>query len=599
MSNFFKILLGSCLGTILALVVLFFVGFSAIVGLAASAGEDGKPSVESNSILTLDVAGAPELTNNQAPDGGFELSLKNETKLGLHDMINVIEHAATDDKIKGIYLNNFVQSGGFTKLRQVRDALIKFQESGKFVVTYAPSLDQSAYYLGSVSDEIYIGPLGAVDFRGFGAEVPFYKKMLDKAGVQFQVFYAGDFKGATEPFRFTELSDSNRLQTRQYLNGMWDLMVADVAAARGVSEEQVRGYANNLTGWRDQAAVDAGIVDGILRRSEVDARLHELVGFDPDEKLRTLTETEYFEAKLGTPDGFGSDQVAVLFAEGGIIDGKAEPGGIGDKNYVKEIDQLAEDDDIKAVVLRVNSGGGSASASENIWYAAEKLKETGKPFVVSMGSVAASGGYYIAAGADSIFAEPSTITGSIGVFMMFPIVEELMSDKIGITFDTVNTARHSNAFSPFRTLGNEERDVLKTRTSMIYETFLDRVAAGRPGLDKEDVRKIASGRVYTGVRAQEIGLVDHLGGLDDAVACAARMAGLDDENIYTNHFPKMKTPIEQFIEKFVGADGFEVNVAEGMAREQLGPEHYEHFRLLRQMSQVEKPQCVLPVVVRF
>ena len=274
---------------------------------------------------------------------------------------------------------------------------------------------QNGYYLASAGDEIYMGPLGVVDFRGLGAEIPFYKNMLDKVGVRFEVFYAGNFKSATEPYRLTEISDSNRLQTREYLSGIWDLMSADVAASRNLSPATVRGLADNLAGWKDQEAVAAGLVDGIYRRGEVDARLHELLGTDADEKIESVDVDDYFSARLEKIEG-GDDQVAVLFAEGTIVDGKAELGSIGDKNYAKEIDKLSEDDDVKAVVLRVNSGGGSASSSENIWYAFEQLKQTGKPFVVSMGSVAASGGYYIAAGADEIFAEPSTITGSIGVF---------------------------------------------------------------------------------------------------------------------------------------------------------------------------------------
>lgn len=597
MRSFLKILFGSCLGSLLALIVIGFIGFSVIVGAAASAGEQ-KPTVESNSILKINVDAAPELTGNKPLDSGFGFEFDTDLPLGIHDMVRAIDEAAEDDDIKGIYLNEMSQAGGITKLRQVREALTRFKASGKFIVTYAPSLQQSAYYLGSVADEVYVGPLGVVDFRGLGAEIPFYKNLLDRAGIKVRVFYAGDFKSATEPFRNTEISDSNRLQTRQYLNGLFDHMVQDIAASRGKSESEVRGWADNLAGWKEEAAVRAGVIDGIMTRSEVNARLRELVGFEDDEDLETIDVNDYFEARLKALKG-GDDEIAVLFAEGGIIDGKSDLGQIGDKKYVKALEELAEDDDVKAVVLRVNSGGGSASSSENIWYAAEKLKETGKPFVVSMGAVAASGGYYIAAGADSIFAEPTTITGSIGVFMIFPQVDELMNKHLGINFDTVNTAAHANGFSPFRPLGQAEEDVLKERTVSIYETFMGRVAQGRDELDMDDVRKIAGGRVYTGVRAQEIGLVDRLGGLDEAIASAATLAGIELDDASIGQYPKIKTPIEQLLEDILGEDAIQNGMAEAAVREQLGDKHYEHFQLLRQMSRVHEPQCVLPVVVNF
>lgn len=597
MSNFFKILFGSCLGTIVGLGVLFFLGISIFAGIAGSAEQ--KPSVSANSILTLDLSVVPELTGNTPLDPGFGLSfdLDMDEVLGLHDIVRTIDKAKEDDDIKGIYLNNMYQAGGFTKLRIIREALTDFRSSGKFVLSYAPAYDQSAYYLASAGDEVYMGPLGAVDFRGFGADIPFYKEMMDKVGVRFEIFYAGDFKSATEPFRRTNMSDENRLQTRQYLNALWEYQIADVAKSRDLSEAKVRSFANELTGWKDQEAVDAGLVDGIKRRSEVDERLHTLVGFEEDQKLNKISIEKYFSAKMKKLRG-GNDEIAVLFAEGNIIDGKAELGSIGDKDLVKEIDKLAQDDDVKAVVLRVNSGGGSASSSENIWYAAEELKETGKPFVVSMGSVAASGGYYIAAGADSIFAEPSTITGSIGVFMMFPIAQELMNDKLGIRFDTVNTAKYSNAFSPYRSLSEGEKAVLKQRTADIYETFLDRVAEGRE-MDKEDVRKIAGGRVYAGERAKEIGLVDRLAGLDEAIASATKLANLSEEEVRVGHYPKIKPPLEQFLEDLLGEDALGSSMGKAVIKEQLGPENYQHFEMLKNITKMRKPQAVLPVVINY
>ncbi|SER39900.1 signal peptide peptidase SppA [Neolewinella agarilytica] len=595
MSNFFKILLGSCLGTAIALIAMFFIGFSAIVGLASS-GEQ-KPKVEANSILTLDLASVPELTGNAPLDGGFGFDFDTDEVVGLHDVVRSIEKAKTDDNIKGIYLSSMTNGVAYTSLRTVRQALEDFRESGKFVVSYAPLYEQRAYYLASAADEVYMGPLGAVDFRGLGAEIPFYKNMLDKVGIKFEIFYAGDFKSATEPYRRTEISDNNRVQTRQYLEGLMKYMLQDIGASRNIDPAQLRTYADEITGWKDQAAVEAGLIDGIKRRTEVDARLHELVGFDMDQKLKTIDLQDYFEARMKKLKGGGSSEVAVLIAEGSIVDGKGDLGAIGDKKYVDEIERLTEDDDVKAVVLRVNSGGGSASSSENIWYAAEQLKAAGKPFVVSMGDYAASGGYYVAAGADSIFAEPTTITGSIGVFMMFPIVKELMNDKIGINFDTVNTARNSNAFSTFRGLGDEERTVLKARTEMIYNTFLQRVADGRD-IPLGTVKEIAGGRVYTGERAIEIGLVDRLGGLDEAIRSAANLASLESDDYSVGHYPRIKPPLEQLIEDLLGEDAAK-GFGNAALKDQLGEENYEYFQLIRETTRAQGAQARMTEMVKF
>lgn len=595
MSNFLKILFGSCLGTLLALGALIFIGISAVAGLA-SAGEQ-KPKVETNSILKLDLSQVPELTDNVASGGMTSFKLETDPVLGVHDVIRAIEKAKNDDDIKGIYMNSMVQGGGLAKLTGIREALVDFKSSGKFVLTYAPVLDQTAYYLATAGDEIFLGPLGVVDFRGLGAEVMFYKKMMDKVGVGVEIFYAGKYKSATEPFRRTGMSPENKEQVREFMTDISDLMLANIAEGRNISEADVRSNMNSIAGWKGEEAVSRGLIDGIKTRSEVDARLRELVGFEAGDKLKTIKLGKYFSARLKKMKGRGSSEVAVLIAEGTIVDGKSENGGIGDKKYAAELERLTEDDDVKAVVLRVNSGGGSASSSENIWYAAEQLKAAGKPFVVSMGAVAASGGYYIAAGADSIFAEPMTITGSIGVFSMFPQDKGLMEDKLGITIDTVNIGKHANGFSPFRPLDEEERAVMKMRTEAIYATFLQRVADGR-GLPLATVKEIAQGRVYAGERALELGLVDRLAGLDEAIAAATSLANLDADDVSVGHYPKIKPPLEQLIEELLGED-----VAKGfstaIAKDQLGPENYRYFKMMKEVAQSQGAQARMPVMVKF
>ena len=597
MPNFVKIFFGSCFGTLLALVVIFGIAFFSIIGLAAGSSGGDKPSVEANSILKLDLTVVPELTGNVDGNSSFtSFNLEMDEVLGVHDIIRLIEKAKDDDDIKGIYLNSSMQSGGFTKLRMIREAIIEFRESGKFVVSYAPFYDQSAYYLATAGDEIYVGPLGVIDFRGFGADIPFYKNLMDKMGVRMEIFYAGKFKSATEPYRLTKMSEENKLQTRIYLTDMFNFMVDDIAESRNLSSAEVRSRVDNLAGWKGEEAVSGGLIEGIKRSAEVDARLHELVGFDDDDELVTIDAAKYFSARMSKLKGRG-DEVAVLVAEGTIMDGKVPNGSIGDKKYVEELERLMHDDDVKAVVLRVNSGGGSASSSENIWYAAEELKAAGKPFVVSMGSVAASGGYYIAAGADSIFAEPSTITGSIGVFSMFPIVEEMLNDKVGIGFDTVNVGRHANSFSPFRSMGEEEKAVMTARTEAIYATFLDRVAEGRD-LPLETVREIAQGRVYSGTRALELGLVDRLASLDEAIDAAVTLADLDRDDVSVGHYPRIKPPLEQLIEDLLGEDAAK-GFSNAMFKEQVGEKTYEHFKLLREMTEAQGVQARMTEVVNW
>ncbi|MGB3800903.1 MAG: signal peptide peptidase SppA [Lewinella sp.] len=593
MSNFLKILLGSCLGTVLALVLVVLIGSAVVSGLAASAEE--KPDVSANSILTIQLDGLPELTGNLADADPFA-SLRGEEPLGLHDVLRAIKEAADDDDIKGIYLGNEPAGVSFTTLRSLREAIVEFKESGKFVVAYSPFYTQSAYYLASVADEVYLGPLGVVDFRGLGTQVPFLKNALDQAGIRFEIFYAGDYKSATEPLRRTSISPENREQTKEFLGDLFGVMLEDISQSRNIDSGALYEAANEMTGWKEQEAVDAGLIDGIRHRTEIDELLHDKVGFDYDEKLKTVGLDRYFAARLEKLDG-GDDEVAVLVAEGSIVDGPGDLGSIGDKKYVNEIEKLAQDDDVKAVVLRVNSGGGSASSSENIWYALEQLKAAGKPVVVSMGDYAASGGYYIAAAADSIFAEPTSITGSIGVFLTFPIVKELMEDKIGINFDTVNTARNANAFSPFQDLGEEEKQLLNQRTQSIYQTFLQRVADGR-NLPIEQVRELAGGRVYSGIRAREIGLIDNFGNLEDAIASAARLADIEDD-FDVAHYPRTKPAWEAFLEELMGADSDDNQVVSQVVKRQLGAKNYEYFRLLRDMTQAQTPQARLPLVVTF
>ncbi|MEM7572924.1 MAG: signal peptide peptidase SppA [Bacteroidota bacterium] len=589
--NFLKVLLASCLGTLLALVVLFLVA-AGFIGKAISDTDD-TVRIGSNSVLRLDLpAVMPELTGNMQSGN---LSLDNSEELGLYDVMRSIRRAAEDNNIKGIYLNQGFFNAQPATVRQLRQELLAFRETGKFVVAFSPNYGQAGYYLASAADAVYVGPMGILDFRGLGAEIPFMKDMLDRIGVNMEVFYVGDYKSATEPLRYTEMSRENREQTKIFLENLFDLIVDDIAVSRNLSPAGVRGMAANITGWREQELLSSGLIDGFMHRSEVEAEIRSRLGLEENRNINTVGLSDYFEARLNKQLG-GHDQVRVIVAEGTIVDGSGDYGSIGDRKYVELIQDARRDDLVKAVVLRINSGGGSASSSENIWAAVEDLKAAGKPVVVSMSDVAASGGYYIAAGADSIFAQPSTITGSIGVFNVFPDATGLMKEHIGINFDTVNTAPYANAFSPFQGLSDTERTLLTQRAQIIYDQFLERVSTGRD-IPMDRMRQIARGRVYSGVDALDLGLVDRLAGLDEAIASAASLAGLD--NYSMGFYPRVTPPLERFVNDLMGLSdsdgGFNVN----LVREQLGEQAYQHFELMRDLTQMQGVQARMPIVVKF
>ncbi|MEL6669656.1 MAG: signal peptide peptidase SppA, partial [Bacteroidota bacterium] len=550
--------------------------------------------VTANSILRLDLpVELPELTGNTV---NTSFSLDNRSEPGLYDIMRTIRTAAKDDNIKGIYLSQSAINAQPASIRQLRDELLKFRETGKFIISFSPNYFQAGYYLASAADEVYLGPMGLLDFRGLGAEIAFLKPMLDKIGVNFEVFYVGDYKSATEPLRQAEISAENREQTKEFLEDIFAEIVADIAESRNLPPAEVRNHAAKITGWREAELLNSGLIDGISQRVEVEAKLRQRLGLSSNQRINSIGLIDYYNSRISPQNG-GSDQVAVIVAEGTIVDGQGTYGSIGDRRYVELIQQAQRDDKVKAVVLRVNSGGGSASASENIWAAIEDLKAAGKPFVVSMGDVAASGGYYIAAGADSIFALPSTITGSIGVFNVFPVATELMNDRIGINFDTVNTTPYANAFSPFQGLSQTEKDLFKERAQIVYDQFMARVAEGR-GLDRDYVGEIARGRVYAGRKAQDIRLVDRMGDLDEAIASAAGLAGLGSD-YSVGFYPRMGQPYERLIEELLGVDSDQRDFSARILREQLGDNTYEHFELLRELTQSQGIQAKLPLIINF
>ncbi len=583
MRQFFKFLFASCLGTLIALFIVFFIVAGGIGALVAES--EAPQQISANSVLHLKLnQPIPELTDN-VESASFEL---NPNKvLGLHDMVKAIKQAKEDDRIKGIFLEPEMTVAGYTTLSTLRASLADFKESGKFVQAYAPFYVQGAYYLSSVSDEVALAPLGIVDWRGFSAQYPFYKDMLDRIGVNYEVFYAGKYKSASEPYRRNDMSPESKEQTRAFLDEMYRLMLEDVSASRSITVAQLAALANEYAGINPEGALEGGLVDQIIYREGFLAKMRETLGLDTDDKINFVRLNEYYQA--ASPQ-FSTNKIAVVMAEGVIVDGKGQATQIGDKDYVKIIEGLRKDDDIKAVVLRVNSPGGSAMASDHIWQSLMDLRDTGKPLVVSMGSVAASGGYYIAAPANHIFAEPSTITGSIGVVSAIPQFQELLKQKIGVHFDSVSTGPFATGINPVFNMSEGEKRLLRNRTNQMYATFLDRVSTGR-GMPVPAVDSIAQGRVWVGTTALDIGLVDELGGLDEAIAKAAGLAELED--YATPVYPAPKNQWQRLAEDLMNPQ----DALQKMAlKEQLGS-MYPYYRQLREMADGHGMQMRLPFLL--
>jgi protease-4 len=590
MSRFFKFVFASCLGVFLAMGVLVLIGL--IVGGRAASQASKTPKLKPNSILVVSLdQPIPERTNNLEMN---PFDFKNDQTPGLHELVEAIQSAGKDDKIKGIFLDLESFDAGRVTAANLHDALLDFKKDGKFIVAYSKAYTQGTYYLASTADKVYLNPIGMVDFRGYASVIPMFKRMFDKLGVEMQIFYAGDFKGATEPFRLEKLSEPNKLQIREFLNDMFNNYLEDVSANRNIPVDSLRAIANTYRGRNAEGSLASGLVDELVYRDEVVAALRTRLGLSEDAKIPQISLNEYLKASGSKKDFSAKDKIAVIYAEGNIIDGNSQPGSIGDFTYASLIRKAREDDRVKAVVLRVNSGGGSGFASENILRELQLVQESGRPLIVSMGDFAASGGYYISAFADTIFAEPNTLTGSIGVFSIIPNMSGLLNDKMGIQFDTVTTGPASVGITPFFDLGTIERETMQELTVAFYEQFLQRVAEGR-GMSRDEVHAVAQGRVWTGNRALEIGLVDRIGGLDAAIASAASMAKL--EKYRTVEFPAVKDPLQLLIEELTGQkDDKELQIK--LLEKHLGDD-FHILRMWRHLQQAKGPQALMPLHFQF
>ncbi len=586
MRQFFKFILASCLGSLLAILVI--VGLFALVGTIMSAGNTG---LSKGSVLLLEFdQPIPERSGN-VPTQGFSLETMPST--GLHDIVRLIKKARTDNSISGIvYKTTGSVALGTVKASTIREALKEFRDStDKFVYAYGDYFDNTSYLLASSADSIFTNPMGMLDVNGNAAMIPFFKGAMDKLGVDMNVFYAGQFKSATEPFRRTDMSEQNKQQTREYLSDNFELYLEEVAESRQISKVQIRSLINELDFDNTQDALEKDLVDGLWHWYEVEDHLRKKLGLKEGGRI-TYVDIEEYASNTSLRSGISKNKIAVIYAEGEVVYNNDQRGNINEKTYHKVFDKIRRDKKIKAIVLRVNSPGGSAFTSDVIWKELKELQAQGIPLIASFGDYAASGGYYIAANADTIVSHPKTLTGSIGVFSMMPNFTELMEDKLGITFDTVKTSPHAIVMSPFYDIGNEESAALQGFTDNMYQTFLSRVAEGRKA-SVEDVDKVAQGRVWTGQRALEKGLVDELGGLDRAIELAAESAGVDEYKLV--EYPVIK---KEFWEDIMNEINKQNNALMGKQLSQQEKKIYSTFQEFRQILRYKEPLARLPFLIQ-
>ena len=573
MKDFMKFTLATITGIIVSGVLLFIVSILMMFSMLYSS--DSEVTVRENSILKLDLNGS--LVERSGEDPWAILMGDESAAYGLDDLLASIRKAKENENIKGIYIEaTDLATDGFAALKEVRDALADFKESGKFIVAYGDMYTQPMYYVASVADRVLLNPEGMLEWSGLSSMPVFYKDLMDKLGIRWQIFKVGTYKSAVEPFIGMEMSEANREQTTDYLTSLWGEMTAEVAASRGVTVDDLNRAADRMLLFQPAAeCVQAGLADTLIYKNDVRDYLKQWVGIDKDDDLRTLGLKDMKNVKKNVPKDKSGNIVAVYYADGMIGSLMAGDGeNIDGNRMIRDLRELKEDEDVKAVVLRINSPGGSAYDSEQIWHAVGELKKE-KPVIVSMGDYAASGGYYIACNADTIVAEPTTLTGSIGIFGMMPDMQGL-AQKVGVSFDVVKTNEFSDMGIPVRPMTESEKALMQAYVERGYDLFLTRVSEGR-GMTKEAVDQVGQGRVWTGVRAKELGLVDELGGLDRALEIAVARAGVEG---YTRmDYPAKKSAWEQLME-FSPADYVKARVLQGRAGQWLrGVETLDRFEV--------------------
>ncbi|KAB8152420.1 signal peptide peptidase SppA [Kordia sp. TARA_039_SRF] len=586
--NFFKRVLSTIVGLIIFVALCFLILFFMLFANASSAND--LISVKKNTVLELDLS--------QPIDdygGRFDYSkvpfFPDEPEYdGLFDIISAINQAMDDDRIKGISIKNNSIVAGMAQTKALRDALLSFKESGKFIVSYGDFYSQKDYYLNSVADTIYLNPVGALDFKGLAMERMYYKDFQEKYGVKMEVVRHGKYKSAVEGYISQEMSDANREQISVFLQSMWDEMRKEISASRNISSDELNTLADELAGRTATKALNAKLIDKIGYEDEFEAGIQHAMGENTLVNRMDIYEYATYTGNRRAYDS-STDKIAVIYAQGEIMYTKGDENTIGQVVMSEAFTEARENPNVKAIVLRVNSPGGSALASELIWREIELTKRT-KPVIVSMGDLAASGGYYISCNADKIFAEPNTITGSIGVFGTIPNIHELAED-LGINAEQVGTNKNSVDYSIFEPLSEEQRALIKEGIEDIYDLFTQRVADGR-GMTQEAVDEIAQGRVWTGNDAVKIGLVDEIGGLDMALQAAASTAEISNYQIL--ELPVYEKDLQSIINQYT--NGF-VQTKEDILKEELGDKNYQLLQKMKKLSQMKGPQLLLPYEIEI
>ena len=582
MKDFFKFTFASMLGVVLAGVVFTILGIVGMVGMVASS--DTETMVKENSILILDLDGS---LSERVQDNPLQSLLGEEYQVyGLDDILSSIRKAKENENIKGIYLQAGIMNASFASLEEIRNALTDFKESGKFIVAYGDQYMQNMYYLASVADKVIVNPQGSITWQGLASQTIFFKDLLKKVGVEMEIFKVGTYKSAVEPFIATEMSDANREQVSAFLHSIWGRLLEDISASRSIPAEVLNKYADGFTMLEPaETYITNGMVDTLMYKDGVLNYLKELTGREENESLQTLSLKDMKNVKRQTPLDKSGNIIAVYYAFGGIDDtaSASTEEGIQSEKVIKDLRKLREDETVKAVVLRVNSPGGSAYGSEQIWREVVLLKEA-KPVIVSMGDYAASGGYYISCAADCIVADPTTLTGSIGIFGMFPNMENLLNDKLGLHFETVKTNANADMGNMTRSFNANEKVAMQKYINQGYKLFVQRCAEGR-GMSVEAIEKIAEGRVWTGATAKELGLVDELGGLDKALEIAALKAGV--ESYSTVSYPDQDDFFSSLLKE--GKD----NYINGKITKTLG-NSYRYLQLFENWENMDRIQARLP-----
>lgn len=581
---------GSFFGTLIGVFITFFILVLILIGFVVSSvsqistQQEKKVSIKDNSVLHIKFDRDIPERSSKNPFESFSFGSFEKPPIGLNDILSNIESAKEDDKIKGIYIDITSIPAGIATLEEIRNALIDFKSSEKFIVAYSELYSQGAYYLVSVADKIYLNPEGIVEFKGLSAQVMFYKKLLEKLEVEMQIFRHGKFKSATEPFFLDKMSPASREQTMGYTRSIWSYIVDGISRERKISIDDLNKYADNLLITNGESALRYKLVDRLLYKDEMLDILAELTGSKSADKINYVDMYKYRHVKVkGTPAT--KNKIAVVYASGNIESGDGEENSIGSERISKAIREARLDSNVKAIVLRVNSPGGSALASDVIWREVTLAKKA-KPIVVSMGDVAASGGYYIACAADAIIAHPNTITGSIGVFGLLPNMKNLFSNKLGITVDTVNTNKHSDVLSVFRPVTKDESELMHKWIEDVYTDFIGKVGEGR-GMTSGQVDSIGQGRVWSGADGKRIGLVDEFGGIRDAIALAAKKAELTEYKIID--LPKQKDPFEEIINNLFDQD----EIIEKKLKQEFGSS-YDNYQHMKNILKYKGVQMRLP-----